>query len=531
MSEAQREYVRRGRTKVAGWFYRLDAEIFGLLTDHQNSNALDGSLVEIGLHHGQSFIALCLSLRDGQRAYGIDLFEQQSLNLDRSGKGDRSTVEKNLQAAGVDLAAIILDARASTSVTSGDILGSVGAARFFSIDGGHQREVVRSDLLLAEQTLAEHGVVALDDFLRPEWPDVSAGYFAWFETSSKSIVPFAIGLNKLYLCRQSYVGRYQQVLRSSEFLKFFLVKDYNFGGNGIPVFQRFLQPDWGPMQRLAEHVKFFHPDLYVTYRGLRSALRPRPFVRTSATRLAPRLVWRHRVRSWPISTDEPEAMLLPRLANRSKLSIDVGAAQGSYTALLVPLSRRVIAFEPVPQFAEELRKMFSGTAIVQIEQVALSDQSGSRHMRVRKDSFRSTIESGNELRYSANVEAISVKVSSLDEYSFCNVGFIKIDVEGHDLAVLRGAADTIHRERPNVLIEVEEQHRRGALEDAFGFFKNAGYLGFFLLKGKLESLAAFDHRIHQDVKNLDARGLRTGLYVNNFIFVSADNPMYPRLMR
>jgi len=265
----------------------------------------------------------------------------------------------------------------------------------------------------------------------------------------------------------------------------------------------------------------------LTYKCLRGALIPTRL----GERLAPRLVWRHRVKSWPISTEEPESLLLPRLANRSKLSIDVGASQGNYTAHLIPLSQRVVAFEPVPRFAEGLRKMFADTAVVQIEQVALSDQSGTREMRVTNDLYRSAIESGNELRYSTSVEAIAVRVSSLDEYSFRNVGFVKIDVEGHELAVLRGASDTIHRERPNVLVEVEEQHRRGALKDAFDFFRNAGYLGFFLLDGKLESLAAFDPGIHQDVKNLDARGLRTPLYVNNFIFVSADNPLCLQLMR
>jgi len=191
----------------------------------------------------------------------------------------------------------------------------------------------------------------------------------------------------------------------------------------------------------------------------------------------------------------------------------------------------VIAFEPVPYFAQELRKRFADTAVVRIEQVALSDQSGSREMRVTNDLYRSAIESGNELRYSASVEAISVKVRSLDEYSFRNVGFLKIDVEGHELAVLRGASDTIYRARPNVLVEVEEQHRRGALKEAFDFFRNADYLGFFLLDGKLESLATFDPGIHQDLKNLDAQGLRTPLYVNNFIFVSADNPLCAQLLR
>jgi len=269
---AQQEYIRRGREKVAGWFYRIDAEIFGLITDYQNNEGLDGSLVEIGLHHGKSFIAMCLSLRDGQRAYGIDLFEQQALNVDHSGKGDRTIVQRNLRAAGVDLTAVVLDGRPSSSVSPADILGSVGVARFFSIDGGHQLEVVRNDLLLAGQTLADHGVIALDDFLRPEWPEVSAGYFAWFEASAKSVVPFAIGLNKLYLCPHNQVARYQEVLLRSEFLGCFLVKHCNLCGIEIPVFQAFRLTEWGPTQRIVEYLKYYHPDLYVS---LRNALRRR----------------------------------------------------------------------------------------------------------------------------------------------------------------------------------------------------------------------------------------------------------------
>jgi hypothetical protein len=140
-------------------------EIFCSITDYQNRNALDGSLAAI---------------------------------------------------AGVNLSTVILDARASTTVSSSDILGSVGAVRFFSIDG----------------------IIALEDFLRPEWPDVSAGYFAWFAERSKTIVPFVIGFDKLYLCEQSHVASYWEVLRNSEFLNFFLTKHYDFCGNEIPVFQK-----------------------------------------------------------------------------------------------------------------------------------------------------------------------------------------------------------------------------------------------------------------------------------------------------
>lgn len=274
MIDPQKDYILRGRNHVPGWFSRLDAEIVWLLTEHQNANALDGSLVEIGLHHGKSFIAMCLALQPGQRAYGIDLFERQSLNRDRSGKGSREAVENNLKAAGVDLSRVILDARASTSVTPEDILGSVGAVRFFSIDGGHQIDIVRSDLVLAERVLAPHGIIALDDFLRPEWPDVSAGYFAWFAHRLKPLVPFAIGFNKLYLCDEHQVASCTAVLRSSAFLRCFLAKHYDFCGSEIPVYQKYPQPEWRWRTRMVEYVKLYHPDLYVRLRELRSSLHP-----------------------------------------------------------------------------------------------------------------------------------------------------------------------------------------------------------------------------------------------------------------
>lgn len=61
-----------------------------------------------------------------------------------------------------------------------------------------------------------------------------------------------------------------------------------------------------------------------------------------AERLAPRVLWRYRVWARDIDPDEPEAALLPRLTDRHRVSIDVGAAQGAYTARLVPLSKQVI---------------------------------------------------------------------------------------------------------------------------------------------------------------------------------------------
>ena len=272
MSSADRKYIVTGRKRVEGWFSRIDAEIFYSITALQNAAAWDGGVVEIGLHHGKSFIALCLALKAGQRAYGVDIFENQDLNVDRSGSGNRAIVDRNLTRAGIDTSSVVLDGRSSEQVAPEDILRSVGRVRFFSIDGGHWADIVRHDLRLAEQTIAVHGVVALDDFLRPEWPEVSAGYFAWVAARSQPIVPFAIGFNKLYLCDAAYAARYQQALSASGFLNAFISKRYDFGGVDIPIYQAAPLPEWRWKTRLTHHLRLFHPELYVRLKSVQSSL-------------------------------------------------------------------------------------------------------------------------------------------------------------------------------------------------------------------------------------------------------------------
>jgi hypothetical protein len=93
------------------------------------------------------------------------------------------------------------------------------------------------------------------------------------------------------------------------------------------------------------------------------------------------------------------------------------------------------------------------------------------------------------------------------------IGFVKIDVEGHELAALRGAAATIENSLPNFLIEAEERHRKGAVASVRMFLSQYGYDGLFHFDGKLLPLQDFDASIHQDISATDRP------YVNNFIFI------------
>ena len=58
---------------------------------------ITGSLGEIGVHHGKLFILLYLMLSCGEKAFAVDVFDQQHLNVDGSGHGNLTTFRKNIE--------------------------------------------------------------------------------------------------------------------------------------------------------------------------------------------------------------------------------------------------------------------------------------------------------------------------------------------------------------------------------------------------------------------------------------------------
>jgi FkbM family methyltransferase len=200
---------------------------------------------------------------------------------------------------------------------------------------------------------------------------------------------------------------------------------------------------------------------------------------------APRLLWRLRARSWQTPNQEPELALVPLLAERHLLSIDVGASLGVYTLAMLGHSRAVISFEARVDAAEALRQMYA-RAPVDVQAVALSDTSGSSSMRVcTTEPGRSTLERRNPLSDRADVEVIPIPVRTLDSYALSGVGLIKIDVEGHEEAVLAGARTLLSADLPALIIEIEERHNPGGMERITGMLSSLGYLPFSFEDGRL----------------------------------------------
>jgi FkbM family methyltransferase len=215
-------------------------------------------------------------------------------------------------------------------------------------------------------------------------------------------------------------------------------------------------------------------------------------------------------------THEPEMALLPHLSNPNRIAIDVGANDGVYSHLLLDRARQVIAFEPNPWLVRKLKRVLGKR--VRIEEVALSDSAGKAEIRIPRYRYgHATIEPENTLELLAakdEIRAVSVVTKTLDSFEFADVGFIKVDVEGHEAAVLRGGRETIRRCLPNLLIEVEERHTRGGVANVTSFLNDLGYEGFYYQDGELRPMSSFNLATQQNIANLGVHGL----YINNFIF-------------
>lgn len=171
---------------------------------------------------------------------------------------------------------------------------------------------------------------------------------------------------------------------------------------------------------------------------------------------------------------EREVRVLSRFARGGPVAIDVGANWGIWTYGMVRsgLFKRVLAFEPNPCLAAELES--ARLPGVELRKEAVSRALGELELKVPIRGGQvldgwGTVESDPALEPE---ELIQFRVPSctLDSLRLSGVGFIKIDVEGHELAVLEGARETLRAWRPDCLVEC-----KGArLAETESFFRALG---------------------------------------------------------
>jgi len=153
--------------------------------------------------------------------------------------------------------------------------------------------------------------------------------------------------------------------------------------------------------------------------------------------------------------DQLTVEVVKRVLGREDSGVDVGAHAGDILEQMVAVAPdgRHYAFEPIPYLAEELRRRFPD---VQVHEVALSDAEGEAtfHHVVSNPSY-SGLQRRRFDRPHENVMLTTVRTARLDDLLPADhaVRLLKIDVEGGELGVLRGAARTLATHRPVIVFE------------------------------------------------------------------------------
>lgn len=154
-----------------------------------------------------------------------------------------------------------------------------------------------------------------------------------------------------------------------------------------------------------------------------------------------------------IGAHEPELFFVADSVREGDVFVDVGANIGVYAVTAALRGARAIAYEPNEQAMAAMRRNAELNGVVQrltCSTDALSDFDGEA-------SFTTDLECSNQLAADA-ARGVPVRVSkldsSLDELRTQSVDLLKIDAEGFDEPVLRGALETLRRHRPTVIVEI-----------------------------------------------------------------------------
>lgn len=174
------------------------------------------------------------------------------------------------------------------------------------------------------------------------------------------------------------------------------------------------------------------------------------------------------------------------LSKKSSVIVDVGANTGVYSLLAKNnnANATVIAVEPVDiNYSFLVNNIKQNQFDIKAEKIALSDTEGMGEMFMLKDTLN-YMTSVNDNRYALHPEVqqdkevvkidIHIKPYSYvhQHYKLAGLDLVKIDVEGHEMSVLKGMKSYIEQYKPSILIEIIGEENAKELDV---FFKQFGY--------------------------------------------------------
>ena len=248
----------------------------------------------------------------------------------------------------------------------------------------------------------------------------------------------------------------------------------------------------------------------------------------------------YRAYRYRLRVDSAELRFVCSQLQPGQVAADIGCHKGAYTYWMrrrVGPSGAVFAFEPQPKQVAYLRSAFNAMRYdnVSLVPMAVSNTCGKLPLHLPQGAGQTHAASlvgppsrggriaGVAISLAPRAETLLVDITTLDKFFATQdraPNFLKIDVEGHELAVLEGARHTLDSHRPALLVECESRHHPdGDLRPVFDLLHSHGYHGTFFLNGRRRPLADFNPAKHQRMEPGKISPPRD--YANNFAFVDA----------
>lgn len=234
----------------------------------------------------------------------------------------------------------------------------------------------------------------------------------------------------------------------------------------------------------------------------------------------------YRAFKYRFRNDKSELKYVINSIKQGQLVLDIGSHKGGYLHWIckaVGSTGQVIAFEPQPILHTYLASSISafGHTNIDLHHAGVSVQQGSMDLYIPKaDGLTSPGATFEKRKNTDKGHFIKVPVYQLDkllEDRKQKVSFIKMDVEGHELEVFKGAEDILTKDAPKILVECENRHLNGiTVFDVFEYLKGLGFEGHFFYQGIRLPLDKFDPEVHQAVVGNQIVDKKN--YANNFTF-------------
>jgi FkbM family methyltransferase len=178
---------------------------------------------------------------------------------------------------------------------------------------------------------------------------------------------------------------------------------------------------------------------------------------------------------------EPELRHLHRICSNGEIAIDIGANQGFFSYNMSKRFKQVYAFEINNDLTKNLADYNPGNIHLIHKGLSSQDSEATLYIPVLNGTPLTgwaSLAPGNCPDTQEHLEK-QVSITTLDSFCIDSVSLMKLDVEGHEIEVIKGAYQTLKNNRPIIVIEIKQQN----LSEVFALFDKLNYQ-----RNKLEDL-------------------------------------------